>query len=340
MWPVWSPLPWILDIGLLWSVGALAALAFGLADRRPLLLLTTVVLGDLLIPGSPSAGYADALTMDANRTALHLLALCVVAPAGALGLRALSETALANGLFGARPLGALVAMLAVAGCLASAEDSLRILEQNTTNGAQAWTEEALLTLPEDALVLTRSPSWGARLLAAQALGERPDVLVVPLSEVTQPATMARWLAREPALDILLRDLSTLGQPTERAMARLSDKRPLFVELDASWDKRLLEHVEPRVPLAHFSSHALGRSDRLLALEHVTLPLARVRRSVENDFSIDVATEQILVQNELALKTTLSRIGDKRTLYELEKLKPTASTESKPEPPGDSAVAAR
>jgi hypothetical protein len=203
----------------LWTAGAFFALLFSLEDRRPLYALGLIVLSDWLLPGNGAFGWTTSGRVDASRSAIHLIALALVAPLGALGLRTLGESAQALRLFAARPLAAMVAVLAIAGCLASAEDSLRSLSQEGTSGTQAWTDEALGALPDDALVLVRSDTWGRRLLAAQSLGARPDVLVVPLSEVTRPDSLRHWLDQEPELETLLRDLSVSNSPSERALAR-------------------------------------------------------------------------------------------------------------------------
>src|SRR5690606_37091547 len=102
-----------------------------------------------------STGWTDAIVVDSSRLDLHLTGLAVIGPLGALGLRTLGETAQALRLFAARPIAALLAVLAIAGCLASAEDSLRTLDQTGTRGPQIWTEEALDPLPEGTLVLTK-----------------------------------------------------------------------------------------------------------------------------------------------------------------------------------------
>lgn len=326
-WPLWSPVPWIGSIGFLWAAGALFALLFSLEDKRPLYAFGALILVDWILPGNGSVGWTNSPLTDPNRIAVHLMALALVAPLGALGLRTLGESAQALRLFAARPLAAMVAVLAIAGCLASAEDSLRSLSQEGTSGSQAFTDEALNALPDDALVLVKSDTWGRRLLAAQAVGARPDVLVVPLSEVTRPATLRLWLDREPELETLLRDLSVASTPSERALARLVDRRAVVVEPDPKWDRRLLEHVVPTLPLAQFSSHALGRSDRLAALELVTAPRNRIARGYQDGLTEEQATKTILVDGFDQIGAVLDAVKDGQSSRALRQLRPDYAPEA-------------
>lgn len=320
-WPLFSPLTWIGSIGFLWTAGALFALLFSLEDKRPLYALGLFVLLDWLLPGNGSLGWTDSPRVDESRVAVHLVALAVVAPLGALGLRTLGESAQALRLFAARPLAAMVAVLAIAGCLASAEDSLRSLGQAGTSGSQAWTDEALNALPDGALVLVKTDTWGRRLLSAQALGARPDVLVVPLSEVTQPSTLRLWLEKEPELETLLRDLSVSNSPSERALARLVDQREVFLEPDAGWDRRLLEHVLPALPLARFSSHAVGRSDRLAALDLVPEVRSRIVAGYQDGLTEERATKSILSDSFAQNRAVLDAVKDGQSSRALGELHP-------------------
>jgi hypothetical protein len=314
-------------VGFLWTGGAAIAMIFALTDRRPVLALAIWSLADLLAPGTNHHGWTEAVYVDSGRLALHLAGLGALGPLGALGLRTLGETAQALRLFAARPLAAMVAVLAVAGCLASAEDSIRTLAETETRGARAWTGEALDFLPDDALVLTQSPAWGARLLAAQAQGERPDVLVVPLGEVTRPETLRLWLETEPELELLLRDLSITDTPSERAITRLVDRRPVFLEANPTWDHRLLEHLLPTLPLAEFSSHAVGRSDRMTAMEGVAGPVARIHAATREGLVSDEATRSVLANGFAQTAEALKAI-DHKSMERLEELNPERPKEER------------
>ncbi len=315
-----TPLAWALQMGVLWCLAAAAGFVFGLADRRPLWPLVGAILADLLVPGGTVAGWVEAAEVSSARLSLHLVAVSCVAPLGALGLRATAESAQALRLFGAGPLSKLVAAIAVAGCVASAEDTMRILSQTSADGAHTYAEEAFDEVEARALILTHTKALGSRFLAAQAEGARPDVLVVPLSALTEPSSVRAWLKREPALEILLRDLSVSETPSERAITRLVDERPVYLEPDPSWDRRLLEHVSPELPLARFSPHALGRSDRAAALTSIQSRRDRITAETENRLHPDRATQSIMKESLAALTETMRAVKDgpaTKTLTDLE-----------------------
>jgi hypothetical protein len=214
----------------------------------------------------------------------------------------------------------MMAVIAFAGCFASAEDSLRTLSRSGTSGAQTWTDEALAELPEGSLVLTSSPSWGFRLAAAQVLGQRPDVLVVPLDKVATGRGVARWLEEEPALEHLLRDFSVADTPSERAITRLIDKRPVFVEPDPSWDPRLLEHLEPGAPLTRASPHALARSDRMASLDALPIRQARILSACDEGLSEGSATRSLFNEGLDHLSSSLEIVRDSRAVTRLAELR--------------------
>jgi hypothetical protein len=319
-WPVHSPLSWISSVGFVWCAGALVGAIFGLPERRPIYAFLSLIAIDLLAPGAPGKGWTEALSVDESRRSLHLLALGVVGPLGALGLRTLGETAHALRLFAARPLATMMAVIAFAGCFASAEDSLRTLSRSGTSAAQTWTDEALAELPEGSLVLTSSRSWGARLAAAQILGQRPDVLVVPLDKVTTGQGVEHWLQKEPALEHLLRDFSVADTPSESAITRLIDERPVFAEPDPSWDPRLLEHLEPTAPLARASSHALARSDRVVSLDALPARRSRILSACDEAISVDSATLALFEKGLDRLSACLEIVRDTAAVDRLAKIR--------------------
>ena len=254
-------LSWFSGVGMLWCLSAAVAVLFSLRDRRPLYVMCLLALADLLLPCSELAGWTNSGSSDTSRVSLHLLLLAYIAACGALGMRTFGEATQAVGLLGARHFAVLISIVAVAGSLATAEDSLTALSQTEVTGAEAWSEEALQDLPPRALVIMQSEARGRRLRAAQLLGARPDVLIVPLSELSQARHVRHWLKQEPELHLLLVDLSLSDLPSERALTRLVDTRPVFIEPSPNWDQRLLEHVRPGLPLSELATHALARSDR-------------------------------------------------------------------------------
>jgi len=325
-WSPGRPLAWLQAMGILWCLGAGVALLFSLTDRRLIYVLGLLALADWALPSSGDLGWARVWQTDVSRAGLHLYLLGYLACVGALGLRTLGEAAQAVGLLGARQLSTLISVVAVAGSLAAAEDALMTLSQTEALGAEAWSEEVLQSLPPRSLVITESATRGRRLRAAQLQGARPDVLVVPLSELTQARNVRRWLLREPALHLLLVDLSLGHLPSERALAQLVDTRPVYVEPNPHWDRRLLEHLEPALPLSRLSSHALARSDRLAALSSVTPSIDRIMRGSRAGLRSDEATLSLFAGDVEQLHTTLARV-DHPASDQLTQLSPfTARTE--------------
>jgi hypothetical protein len=233
------------------------------------------------------------------------------------------------GLWGAQQLSALLSIVAVAGGLAASEDALLTLSQTEAKGAQAWTEAAFFALPPRALVITHSHDRGRRLRAAQLVGARPDVLVVPLSELSQARNVASWMKREPALQLLLIDLSLGGSPSERALATLVDTRPVYVEPKPDWDPRLLEHLEPAVPLSRLSPHALGRSERLAALDQAPPIIDQLVLRSRTGIHGDDATLALLEQDLEQLATTL-KVVDHVAEERVRDLSPFVAPGEKPE----------
>ncbi|HXS19182.1 MAG TPA: hypothetical protein VN764_18420, partial [Polyangiaceae bacterium] len=211
------------------------------------------------------------------------------------------------GLLGARQLSALLSVVAIAGGLAAGEDAVMTLNQTEALAAEAWASEALYELPARTLVITHSASRGRRLRAAQLQGARPDVLVVPLSELTQARNVAGWMKREPALQLLLIDLSLGSVPSERALATLVDSRPVYIEPTPEWDPRLLEHLEPGVPLSRLWPHALARSDRLRAWERTGKATERLFRAAQSGVRSDAAMLDLLRDDFRQLAATLARV---------------------------------
>ena len=301
------PLTWLRAIGILWSLGAAFSCFFSLSDRRPLYVMCLLAAADWLLPAGPESSWEGALDFDASRTSLHLFVLGYLSAAGALGMRTFGETAQAVGLLGARQLSTLISVVAVAGSLAASEDALLTLSQSDAEGAEAWSEEALQSLPPRALLITESAARGQRLVAAQLMGSRPDVLVVPLSELSQARNVRDWLEKEPELHLLLVDLSLGNLPSERAIGRLVDRRPVFVEPNETWDRRLLEHLEPRIPLSRLSPHALARSDRLAALEDAPIQIDHILDRATEGLHRDDATLEVLRGDLLKLEDAMAHI---------------------------------
>jgi hypothetical protein len=184
-------------------------------------------------------------------------------------------------------------------------------------GTQLWTETALSGLPPRSVVMVRDPNLALRLLAAQVLGaERTDVLSVPLAFLSRGTLNARLLRLEPKLAPFLRQLIVNGEPDEYSLGQLADRRPLFVELDPSWDARLLEHLRPGPLWLGFAPSALGTSDRHAGTEYSQATVARLLDDAELDGHLDSVTRGVLGRQMGEQALSLALLGDAAEAGEL------------------------
>jgi hypothetical protein len=279
---------------------------------RLLLCCLTVFSLDVIIPAEASGSWLGVVEAQPARGALHLLALGALSLLGAVGLRRIADLVARLELLAAEKSAALLTLLPLAAAIAGVEDASRLLSQTEAEGPTAWTAAALHPLPRGSVVLTHTPAVSSRLRAAQKQGERPDVLVVPLDSLAQAGHLSGWLSEEPALKQLIVDMSVDGTPSERALSLLSDKRSIFVEPDPTWDKRLLAHLSPTLPLAGFSPHAIGRSDRISHIEAHAPELARIFATTEAGLHPDHATRRVLARGLTDTYASLELIGDERS----------------------------
>ncbi len=265
---------WLTDIGVLpFGLAALGAVfGLGRAKTRALVSpLVAFVLVDLALPASHVA-----LLLPDPFGPTRLLAL------GALGILAgLGVQATALGLTRARlpfaqPTAVLLVVFDFTLVFVGSEASAAATERRASVASEVWTDEGLRSVAPNGILLARSEALAWRRWSAQLLrGERPDALVVPATLLERGALRRRLLGAEPALAPLLRDMALGGKPSEYALATLADARPLFVELDPSWDERLNEHLVPESFWLRFRANPVGRSDRTAALVHTGRRFERV-----------------------------------------------------------------
>lgn len=306
---------WFADVGLVSVVLALGGLGWGLARTRTRWLaapLAALVAADLLFPATRTGLVAaDPLA------ALRLLAVAALAIAAALGVHTLALGLLSSRLPMARGAAVLLVAFDFTLVLVTGEDSSYVADRRTQNAAEVWTDEAIGNLPPRSLLLVRSEAVAWRLWAARHVrGERPDVVVVPVPLLSRGSVAASLLREEPALAPLVRDLVISGRPSEYALSTLADARPLFVELDPEWDRRLVHHLIPRPLWLGFAPHALGRSDRTAALERGHRSFSRVLAVARTPDYRDAATLSVLTARAREQAVVLASLGDRDSVADL------------------------
>lgn len=271
---------------LLAGLGAASGLNGG-PTRRLVLPLVALVAVDLLVPPRSSGALAPD-----SFAAIRALAVTAAAILAQLGVDACVSLLTTTGLSFARPAGAMVVAFSLS-LVALSADEARAGDRGPRRGAEAFTREGLDALPHGAVVLVRNETIAYRLAAARLAGRRPDVLIVPAPLLGRGRLAARLLAEEPALLPLLRDLGALGAPTEHAMSSLADVRPLYTELDPSWDRRLASHAVPEHLFLRFLPQPLAPADRVQGSVDTLAADQRVLAASTVDDLRDPATSEVL-----------------------------------------------
>lgn len=265
---------WLRDLGPipcgLALLGAYCS-AWDVASRRRILPFGLFILADAVFP----AARTGILSPDPV-SGLRLVAVAGIAILGATGAEFLTRLVRQVALPYARPAAGLLLVFYLMITALAVEGSQVVADERAHSAAEAWTDEALGTLPPRSLVLVRSETAFLHLWAARvAHGDRPDVVIVPVPLLGIGALAGRLVQLEPALAGAVRDFAMEGRPSEFSLSTLADVRPLFVELDPQWDKRLFQHALPAGLWTRFSPHAVGSSDRVLTLEPARAPFERV-----------------------------------------------------------------
>ncbi|HVW26880.1 MAG TPA: hypothetical protein VHC69_16040 [Polyangiaceae bacterium] len=324
---------WAVEMGPIALGLGLAGLAWGVFRKK--LRTDGAPLAWLAAAGSIApVSVASPLAPDVL-SPLRLLALSALAAAAVVGV----QTA-ALALRRARvPLSEAASVLLVVFHLtlvfAAIEGSSNVVTETTGLGADVWTDEAESELPPGALLLVRSPTLSFRLWESRVVrGDRPDVVVVPLAMLGQGSVASELVRREPALVPLVRDMAMTGRASEYALATLADARPLYVELDPEWDKRLLDHLRPTPLWLGFTPHTLGRSDRTSALagEDGRRAFRRVLGAAKGVPLGDRATLAVLGARAKEQAVVLAALGDRdsarRVLRDLGRIEPRSGFAAK------------
>jgi len=229
---------------------------------------------------------------------VRLLSLIAIAGASALAVQAVATYVRRARLPFAEPASALLVAFHFTLAFAAVEASAYAADRREQVAADSWTDAALSSLPPSALLLVRSEALAYRLWAAQiARGARTDLVVIPQPLLERGNVAQLLLRQEPSLAPLVREVALAGEPTEFSLSSLSDTRPLFVEIDPSWPKRLRDHLAPRPFFPRFSAHPLGRSDRAQSLRENEEAWQRALGGATRPGARDTATLAVM-QGEL------------------------------------------
>jgi hypothetical protein len=300
---------WRLELGLLPLVLALLGALFGLIVRRT----RPWVIPLLLWPAADFVhSIASRRELDSDvQSPLRLLAIACAAAFAALGLHAASYFLLrAKVLLGKQAVAVLTVLYATT-VFVRFDDSSTIAPRRNESVAGVLAHEVFDGLPPDALLLVRSEPIVQRLWAASAVeGARPDVVLVPVALLGRGAVAEHLLRIEPRLGPVIRDVAVRGEPSEFALSTLSDARPVHVEVDPSWDPRLLEHLLPHPYFMAFAPHAFGRSDRQRALPEVRAAFQRLAAAAGGEKWPDTRTLSALRHRMREQAATLGALGDR------------------------------
>jgi hypothetical protein len=260
--------------GSILLASAAAGFGFGFVDRR---LRGAVLPLAVVIALYAASVFAEGpLFLAAQMAPLHLVVTAALAVSAAIAVQAVAMALLGWQLPMAKGAVILLVMTDLTLAVAAAEEASFVNDRSSFHGADAFTDEALEQLPPAAVLLVRSRPAAYRLWAAQlAHGVRPDVLVVPVPGTGDARLALRFLRAEPALQKALRDISLEGRPGEEALTILADARPVLVELDPAWDRRVLSHMIPDRLWLRFAPEPRGPSDRKAAFADLEARAARV-----------------------------------------------------------------
>ncbi len=213
----------------------------------------------------------------ADRAGMRLLAMASLAIGSTCSLAQLGDLVAGMRARASRSALVFLVMFDLALVVSSAEEASFV--PATGGGAERFVQEAFDRLPPSAVVLVQSRALLDRLKAARiASGARPDVAIVPYPHLTTASAALVLLGQHPVLTDVLRDFAIEDRPLERSLSALADKRPLFVEFDASWDRRIVSHLLPDHLWFRFHPEPRGAVERRASF---LTELARIESIVES-----------------------------------------------------------
>jgi hypothetical protein len=190
-------------------------------------------------------------------------------------------------------------------------------ESARRNGNDVFTQEAIWTLPRNAILLLNTPELAQRVWAERlAHGMRSDVLVITPRQLQRRSRINRLLQAEPVLAPLVRDWVLRGRPSEYVLSQLADVRPVFLELDRTWDQRVREHLSAWGLWLEYHSQTLGRSDRYAKMATTRTGVERVIEISKGSVPPDSSTLHFVAMRLKEQVLVSAGLGDRPMLYPL------------------------
>lgn len=157
----------------------------------------------------------------------------------------------------------------------------------TFRAGDAFDDVLLRELPPRAVVLAHEPQTIFRIAGAQSIGERPDVVVVPIPLLPYPEMVADLAEDDPTLRDLLRAHLLDGAIGAAPLESLAAERPVFLEMDPRVGEALHASL---VPAGHYHrALADGATDTDVA-EHEVESRARLDRLRQRLGALDSAID--------------------------------------------------
>jgi len=111
------------------------------------------------------------------------------------------------------------------------------------------------------------------------------------------------------MEPLLRDFAMSGEPTEFTLSTLADARPLHVELDRRWGKRIVSHLSVDGLWLEYAPQPLGPSDRKLGAKAQSAPLTRVLAAANAGGVPDAPTSSVVAEALIGQSSALMSLGE-------------------------------
>lgn len=220
----------------------------------------------------------------------------------------------------ARGSAAMVVLLELVFPLKTADDTALALADRGAATA-AWVSEVVLPMAPRALAIGGARDAVHEWLALRAAGELgPDVLVVPTFDVRGRAA-GRAMLREPALVPLVRDMALAGAPTELALTRIAERRPLLVAFEPRWNRAIARHLVAQGLLDRFQPEPRGASERRSALLAFAPACERLARLGKLDPALLATTASLLRARALGAAAGGDREIVARALADLHRVAP-------------------